>query len=148
MPDPAVIAATFSDWRPVKSRKVLQLIFEVPVEKTEEVLKALGAPLPHEDKWCAVTLLKEEPKSEKPKRRFDEMSRAQQAGILCGTSSFDKWLAERLPEYGEGSIDRVRSFCHVESRKELDLNNWSGKQWDFLVTEYRQATGQLAEDRS
>lgn len=51
------IAATFSDWRTVKSRKALQLIFEVSLEQQADVLTMLGAPLPDEPKWCGIALL-------------------------------------------------------------------------------------------
>jgi hypothetical protein len=51
------IKATFSDWRTVKSRKALQLVFEVPLEQQAVVLKMLGAPMPDAPLWCAIALL-------------------------------------------------------------------------------------------
>lgn len=100
MTEPRAILATFSDWRPVKGRKVLQLIFEVPVEQTADVLTKLGAPMPHEDRWCGIALVeqraeliapivqteKSEPikiERQKERKRFAEMNAAQQAGMLC-----------------------------------------------------------------
>lgn len=157
MTDPAIIAATFSDWRPVKSRKVLQLIFEVPVEETEKVLTALGAPMPHEEHWCSIALLREEPKPDKPKKRFDEMSRAQQAGVLCNDENFQKWAWKRFGLAGTHQTisgpeavvaGNVKMHCRVTSRVELDQDVDAAWNWDALVTEYRQATGQIAEQRS
>lgn len=54
------IKAAFADWRPVKSRGVLQLVLEVPVEMTEHVLKTLGPPIPGIEKWVGVALLNPE----------------------------------------------------------------------------------------
>lgn len=169
MTDPAVIAATFSDWRPVKSRKVLQLIFEVPVEKTELVLNTLGAPMPHEDNWCAIAVLTEEARSlmAKPgahnahdagsnpaaptKRRFDEMSRAQQAGLMCADKQFRRWLysveLELWRHCGGDAAAVVRSLCNVKSRSELDSSDVGKAVWDQIMTDYRHATGRLAEQR-
>src|ERR1017187_4347736 len=57
MNEQKVIKATFADWRPIKGRKQLQLIFEVPLEQTAEVLKMLGAPMPDKLTWCAIAML-------------------------------------------------------------------------------------------
>lgn len=56
----AVVEATFCDWRTVRTRKTLQLIFEVEIEATENVLAVLGAPLPHKTTWVAIARLKTE----------------------------------------------------------------------------------------
>lgn len=54
---PAVIRGTFSDWRPVKTRGVLQLVIEVPVEQAQHVMDTLGFPMPGEEKFVAVALM-------------------------------------------------------------------------------------------
>ena len=51
------IRATFSDYRTVKSRKVLQLVMEVPIEYQAEVFAALGYPVPDADLWCGIARL-------------------------------------------------------------------------------------------
>lgn len=57
MTEPRVIRADYANWRPVAGRKVLQLVFEVPIEQTEDVMAKLGVPMPGESRWCAVALL-------------------------------------------------------------------------------------------
>lgn len=57
MSDLRGIEADFATWRPVQGRKVLQLVFEVPLENTQHVLDMLGIPQPGESKWCAIALL-------------------------------------------------------------------------------------------
>jgi len=59
MTDAAAIQATFSDYRTVKGRKVLQIIFEVPIERQGEVFAALGYPMPDAERWCAIALLRD-----------------------------------------------------------------------------------------
>ena len=53
----AVIQATFHTHRPVAGRRVLQLVFEVPIEKQNEVLRVLGPAFPTESKWVAIAAL-------------------------------------------------------------------------------------------
>lgn len=57
---PAVIRATFSDYRTVKGRKVLQIVMEVPLEQQASVFGALGYPVPDRDIWCAIARLVDE----------------------------------------------------------------------------------------
>lgn len=53
----AAIRATFAEWRMVKTRKVLQLVFEVPLEQQAGVLTTLGAPMPDAEIWCGIARL-------------------------------------------------------------------------------------------
>jgi hypothetical protein len=57
MSEPRVIQADYANWRTVAGRKVLQLVFEVPIEQTADVMEKLGVPMPGESKWCAIALL-------------------------------------------------------------------------------------------
>lgn len=67
MSEHCIIRADFSNWRPIQGRKVMQLIFEVPIEEAEGALKMLGIPQPGESKWCAIALLE----NGKPARESD-----------------------------------------------------------------------------
>lgn len=71
----SVIQATFSDWRTVKSRKILQLVFEIPLEQQAEALTMLGAPMPDRETWCAIALLRD-PGTVRESRRPEEASPA------------------------------------------------------------------------
>jgi len=52
------IRATFSQYAMVKTRGVLVLHMEVPLEQQAEVFKVLGYPLPGEEVWCGIARLK------------------------------------------------------------------------------------------
>jgi hypothetical protein len=59
MTDLKVIEATYTEWKMIKTRKVLQLILEIPLERQGDVLIRLGPPMPDREKWVAVALLDE-----------------------------------------------------------------------------------------
>jgi hypothetical protein len=63
----AAILATFADWRTVKGRKVLQLVFEVPLEDQAKVLSHLGPPMPMAEIWCGIARIEKEPVARKGK---------------------------------------------------------------------------------
>lgn len=58
MTNPAATLATFSDFRIVKTRKLAQFVFEVPIEDADKALAALGG-LPRSDgeRWCGIALI-------------------------------------------------------------------------------------------
>lgn len=58
--DHAAIRATFTNIRNIQGRKVVQLIFEIPVEQAGRVYDSLGWPDATESKWCAIALLNED----------------------------------------------------------------------------------------
>jgi len=149
----AAIKATWATYKPVPTRNVLQLTLEVPLEQQADVFKNLGYPVPGSETWVGVALLNpptDKPASsqgapaERPKQRWAEMSRAQQAGILCADKQFQRWIECRTEEE---AIKDVRSLCNVVSRSQLDLGGLPAERWDDLVSRYRNATGQQAEQR-
>lgn len=58
MTDAPIIQADFVKPMPVPSRKVLQLVFEVPEEAADHAMAVLGGyPQSGENRWCAIALL-------------------------------------------------------------------------------------------
>jgi hypothetical protein len=55
----AVFQATFHNTKYILGRKVMQIILEIPIEKSAEVHEILGWPDPAAPQWVAVALLKE-----------------------------------------------------------------------------------------
>lgn len=57
----AAFQACYSDLRLIKGRKVLALVFEVPLEHSSSVLDILGGvPDPSKSVWCAIARLNKE----------------------------------------------------------------------------------------
>lgn len=85
---------------------------------------------------------------EKPRQSFNELPRAQQAGILCADPQFQQWLSIDPDEDGATyAAETVRAMCGVPSRAKLDADPRAADKWDALVSKYRAATGQMAEVR-
>lgn len=133
-----VLQADFATWRPVQGRKVLQLIFEVPIENTEHVLKILGVPNPGDSKWCEIKLLQPEAEGQVSEangshKKWNEYTRSQQAAILCSDPEFQRYFS------GGGSElmtkEMLRRQLRIESRKELDKPE-NHARWDEFVAIY------------
>jgi hypothetical protein len=145
----AAFKASFSDWKLIRGRKVVQIVLEVPLEAADEAYNVLGGmPNPASEIWCAVARLNPERKEDKPqpaaparaKRDWDELSYPQQSGILCNESAFWKFLdeVEGLSTSGpETAAEAIRELCGILSRSELGTNQKAGKIWSRLVSSYR-----------
>ena len=118
----AAFSATFCDWKLIKGRKVVAIIFEIPLEGADVAYQALGGmPDPGKSVWCAIARLNSEPKEsevmpaerqthsrppemtpvsvDKPARARKpvaaEKRLAQQAGICCADPVFWRFLFEQ-----------------------------------------------------
>ena len=58
---PAAFTATYSDWRVVKGRKVVQIVLEVPLEAAGHAYNVLGGmPTFGSENWFAVARMNKE----------------------------------------------------------------------------------------
>ncbi len=154
MTDAAAISASYADFKLIKSRSSAQIILEIPIEHAERFIAAFGMPIPGSEKPVALALLRSttaqpavperEPSAGVGKKRWHEMSRAQQAGVLCHDESFVEWIG--AADEDEAAM-KVRHQCGVFSRAELDKEPTAGKRWDEIVSNYRMFTQGMAEVR-
>lgn len=140
MADPAIIEATYTEWKMVKTRSALILCFEVPLEYQAYVQGALGTPLPDQSIHVAIARLMP---GAKPMVEIDKPGRvgslARAAGILCNEGGFWQFLAEKGDYQASSSGEAasyVRLICGVTSRAELDTNEDAGRKWRDLKTDY------------
>lgn len=81
--------------------------------------------------------------TEREKRRWDDMTYAQQAGIACGEPEFWRFLTEEkcAPDISVENADEaaqsVRAWCYVGSRAELDREEAAAEHWRTLYGEYK-----------
>nr|WP_087475465.1 hypothetical protein [Nitrospira cf. moscoviensis SBR1015] len=149
MSDLAAIKAVWSTYKPVPTRNCLQLVLEVPLEQQEEVFRRLGYPVPGRETWVGVALMNVQKDPEKPHKPWSQYTRAQRAGILCTDRRFRDWISEGRSECDEeDAAHLVRRMCGVQSRSLLDTSQKAADKWDSLESNYRAATGQMAEVRS
>lgn len=157
------IAATFADFKLIKTRKVAQFWFEVPIEEADAALATLGGlPRPDAERWVGITPLKvpaesgavgehgsnagrsappartEGPdKAGHSRRQFASLPRSQQAALMCDRQDFREWVCrvKKWPDL-EPTADYVRAACGVDSRANLDTDPAAGARWDKLHNEY------------
>lgn len=143
MTRPAAFQATYSDFKLVKTRKVAQFIFEVPIEGVDAALAVVGGmPDPGAERWFGIAPLKEEAaKAPKEKKHWRDMPPAQQAAIRCGEPIFQAFVSEKWPRLfadKDGDIIRfVRDFCGVTSRSQLNDSEQAHAFWKDLDGQYQ-----------
>lgn len=160
----AAFSAAYTDWKLIRTRSVVQIVFEVPIEKSREAYDALGGmPTPAAEVWCGICRLQEPlakeviekprppaaraPQSGGAHRSWHEMSPAQQAGMLCNEVSFVNFLKQNYREefnqttgpanQFERAAQVVRDWCGVVSRRHIQDDDQSGTNWRLMVSDYR-----------
>jgi hypothetical protein len=164
--DKAVISGTYSDFKIIRSRKVAQIIIEVPIVGDQALITALGLPNPAEEVWVAVARLqattlakKPEPApaaspgsfeairekalkeiGAKPSRPFSSLPYPQQAALRCQDVSFRNFLRHKGwldgMDGAEEAAQVVRNLCEVGSRSDIRPGTKAEKLWLRLNTEY------------
>lgn len=160
MTNPAAFKATYSDWRLIKGRKVVQVVLELPLEAAGEAYDALGGmPRPDREVWCAVARLQEggaHPSiSHQPTKTQSSQPASPPLGarapsphatriaILCGKEKFWKFLEQKLPHYNsviecnESAADSVRHYCGVKSRADILPGTPAENRWLLLLSSYQ-----------
>ena len=153
----SAVEATFVDLRTVKSRSVMQLIFEVPLERADSALQALGGiPQPGTDRWVGIARLvapetrapveptKDYARSLAAKDRYagldDGQKAVARAALLAKDLSFQHWLfvTKRAPRFGEGAAaEYIRHSCECTSRREIAENPEKLRLFEALEGSYQ-----------
>lgn len=141
MTKPAAITGNYADLRAVKTRSVVQIVIEVPIEQGEAVVSMFGFPQPGKEVPVALARLVGKVPSVEPveKRTWDQMPRAAQAGIRCAEESFKRFLREEhLATINEDddAAATVRGILDVRSRSQLNEPG-PASRWDRLESEYQ-----------
>jgi hypothetical protein len=153
--------ATFSDMKLVKTRQVVQLIFEVPIEDFDAAYEVLGGmPIPSKERWFAFAAIKPPAEKEtKPvspatpqpdtldrpllveaRQTWNDFPPAKQAGIRSHDPRFSIFLEEEFPNLWRELQDAaqcIRDICGVKSRSELNgPDNRNRVLWHQLDQRY------------
>ena len=136
-----VITGTYSDFKIIKTRQVAQVVIEVPLERSKDVIDKFGLPMPNEELWLAVAAIKSE--------RATDNARAskaiQQAGIVCKDATFgvflknQKKLSDVNPADHSTIENAVRAITGVQSRAEWRTNEQALIAWERLYQEFTTA---------
>ena len=158
MTKPAAFQATFCDWKLIKGRKVVQIVFEVPLEGADEAYRVLdGMPDPGASVWCAIARLNinatgkegdahpqpSEPHKAQPASQASPAARAdnrlvKQACICCKQPVFQLFLrTSGMPVHNtEEAAVAVRLICSVDSRSKIVPGSPAAIAWDKLYSQY------------
>ena len=134
----AAFKATYSDLRFIKSRKVAQIVLELPLEQADGFIQAFGAPNPASETWCAIARLaiaqdQSVPQKIHKTKSWDELRLSQQAAIRCSDETYRHWLCV---DDEESAKSQVRKACEVDSRAELDTDEAAANRWQAMEEEF------------
>lgn len=168
------IAGTFADFKLIRTRDVVQIVIEVPREKADTALAALGGlPKPGAEQWVALAPLnpaavehdrrsQAQPPAEPLERK--PLSLASKVAITCGELSFanflrigahaQRWASwqdhaagwQKPASYADVAALVVRDLCGVTSRSEITAGSGAEGVWRSLEADYHhwQRTGAAA----
>tara|TARA_R110000824_G_scaffold162525_1_gene338217 strand:- start:1297 stop:1725 length:429 start_codon:yes stop_codon:yes gene_type:complete len=138
MSDERVITGTYSDFKIIKTRQVAQVIIEVPLERSKEVIDKFGLPMPNEEIWVAIAQIR----TERSTGNARASKAIQQAGILCKDQTFGIFLQQHKNLSDVNPADHttienaVRAVTGVKSRAEWRTNDGALIAWERLYKEY------------
>ena len=157
--------ATYSDWKVIKTRGVVQVVMEVPLSEADAAYQILGGmPDFSQERWFGVAPLKEvmphptkrsvqtghnnaPPQPAEPdrhsagaKRDWRDLPPSAQASMLCDKVIFQMFLREKYPDDWHESMadpdECVRLICAVSSK--AMLNDGPHRViWHSLQSEYQ-----------
>jgi len=132
--------AVYADWKLVKTRQTIQVIFEVALQDADNAYEVLGGmPQPAGERWFGIAAINlATPKPDK--RDWRDLQPAQQAGIRCNEATFAAFLKETRPDDWHESQEAaacVRLICGVHSRVELGTKHAARVIWHQLDESYQ-----------
>lgn len=129
MTAPAAFQATVHSFRTVPSRGVLQVVIEAPIEQHSMIagIAVHGA-------WIAVARI-EKPNEVHP-QAAKLKSYASEAGAMCASAEFWKFLFKN--QYGgeQEATFFVRAHCGVKSRSEIIEGSEAAAKWSDLMARF------------
>jgi hypothetical protein len=150
----------YADWKLVKTRGVVQVVLELPIEDADAAYEVLGGmPVAAKERWFAVAAIRTQPEEtpispavatpqpvpDKPqaggKRDWRDMQPAQQAALRCNNVMFTAFLKEeRADDWHEAGADPaecVRIICGVSSRSLLNVEQRARVIWKQLDDQFQ-----------
>jgi hypothetical protein len=145
----AAFRATYSDFKLIKTRQSVQIVFEIPLQDVDAALEVLGGmPNPANEAWfgiaplvtpaakeAAATLQPNSPRGGGSQTKTDwrDVQPTAQAGIRCADPIFHAYLKENYSaDWGalEGdAAEVVRFLCGINSRSDLSTKHAARMIW-------------------
>lgn len=158
----AVVSATYSDFKIVRTRSVAQIVLELPIEDAQGFVDMFGLPIPGSEVHVAVARLRGIPpesktidisKSERAKEIYHQKDAMEQAvvraSILCKDLKFQLWASKQItPESNcRDATEWLRWKLGIKSRNEISMKDGVYLAFLRLETDFKMAAGLIAEQR-
>lgn len=149
MNTPAAFKATYSDWKLVKTRGVVQVIFEVPLADSDTAYEILGGMPNHaNERWFGIAALNGHATEsiigapdQKKGEQWKDCQPSKQAGIRCSEPLFWAYLREEHAAdpcaNSDDAASFVRAYCRVNSRAHFNANPAAKAVWQNLDNAYQ-----------
>lgn len=154
----AAFKACYSEWRMIKTRATVQLVFEIPIEQADAAYQALGGmPIAAKEVWCAIARMIEpvsrqlppaaenKPGAENPsppsptplradkiRQKWATMPYAKQV-VLRGQEpifwAFLREMCAKKVSSEEEAAQAVREICCVNSRADIKPETEAETYW-------------------
>lgn len=152
---PAAFRGSYSDWRLVKTRGVIQVIFEIPLADSDAAYDVLGGmPDGSKERWFGIAALRspqeeaaesrqDEPQAETPdgeRRNWRDVQPSAQAAMRCGQPKFWAFLREEHKQRvvtTDDAATAVRRITGVNSRARFNDNHTARVAWHQLESQFQ-----------
>lgn len=132
MSDPTVFRACYADWQLIRSRSVVKISVEIPIEQEGYAYQVLGGmPDPSKSVWLGIARLETAPVKIQNKPR----SFGQEAGKMCESIEFQTFLRSQFDVMVQFA-DFVRKHCGVGSRSEIIEGTTAAEKWSDLMAKF------------
>lgn len=136
----AAIKAVYTDYKRIKSRKVHQVVFEVPSEKWPEIYRVLGEPNIETSDWFGIAKMNVQEPAPTPKEQGSNL--AANVAIMLKNPVFKKFLRERGGISVMGDEEKTANFnlkkiLKIGSKSELNTNPQKAEAWRDLRSEFK-----------
>jgi hypothetical protein len=147
MQAPAAITGDYVDIRFVKTRKVCQVVIELPIEAGASFVAAFGTPNPAGTVPVAIARLIQAPQIEAQAnpvpvaaltRKGGKL--AKKAGMLCSKSAFWKFMGEQAmgtPTNADEAAEVLRRALGIQSRSEIDHDELAATAFKAIESSYQ-----------
>jgi hypothetical protein len=147
-------SATYADWKLIKTRACVQVVFEIPVEQSDAAYQLLGGmPVAAREVWCGIARLtsphqaastvrdeatprpvshREPVGDDVKRRRFNDLHYATQAALRGDDPIYRAFLRETCGKAAgdaDEAAEDIRDLCGVESRRDIRPETDAEKSW-------------------
>ncbi len=152
---------SYADWKLVKTRGVIQVVFEVPLHEADAAYQVLGGmPNAAKERWFGIAPLQQledhaalldeldDPlPAPSPRQVAPDKMLAQQAGMVCKDPQFWDFMGASDEA---GVVEAVRKACGVRSRSEIKPGTMSGEIWEGMYQDFlrrRKSDGEMRSNK-